>query len=74
MTLGETADDGQAEPEASFGTIDQLAALDEQIENARKNVGGNADPVVAHADHRVELVRTDQHRDVDRLALCTSRR
>ena len=56
MPLRQAAHDREAESEPAFGTVDRLAALDEQVEDAWQDVSRNADPVVANAYDRLAVL------------------
>src|SRR5262245_26020699 len=63
MRLDQLAHDREPHAETAVASIEPALALDEQIENARQELGRDADAAVLHAQHRLIAFGLDLHDD-----------
>ena len=56
VQLDQRSQQGQADPQAAFGSEPRLIALDEEIEDAGQHAGLNPAAVVGHSDHSPSIL------------------
>src|SRR5512135_2392590 len=49
--LDEAPHQGESDPESPLAAVERAVGLGEQVEDARQQLGRDADPVVAYPDH-----------------------
>ena len=63
VELDQAAHDGQSDAESALGAIERLVGLRKEIEDGRRQIVGNADPVVAHTKDHFGAVPLDRELD-----------